>query len=243
MLGNGFGTNKSFWRELTPWLEQRFRVVRFDWSVTPEHFDSVRYGSLDGYCDDLLAIIETTGSKPCILIGHSMSAMIGMRAAKRERAFFEQIVMIAPAPCYVSHARYPAGFSQEDIDALLDRIGDDYVAWISAFAPVAVGDPQQRDVIDDFQRSLKAMRPDIALTMARLIFSMDVRAELDGFDTPVTIIRPNGDPVVPVAIGQFLAQRWPQARLDIIESVGHLLHLTAPQKVIEVLERALAPAR
>ena len=31
VLGNGFGTDKSFWRELTPWLEQRFRVVRFDW--------------------------------------------------------------------------------------------------------------------------------------------------------------------------------------------------------------------
>ena len=59
--------------------------------------------------------------------------------------------MIAPAPCYVSHAGYPAGFSQKDIDALLDRIDDDYIAWISAFAPVAVGDPQQQDVIDDFQ--------------------------------------------------------------------------------------------
>ena len=87
------------------------------------------------------------------------------------------------------------------------------------------------------------MRPDIALTMARLIFSMDMRAELDGVDTPVTIIQPDGDPVVPVAVGQFLAQQWPQARLDIIKSVGHLPHLTAPQQVIEVLERSLAPAR
>lgn len=62
-------------------------------------------------------------------------------------------------------------------------------------------------------------------------------------DRTVVLVQPDGDPVVPVAIGHFLAQRWPQARLDIIESVGRLPHLTSPQKVIEVLERSLAPAR
>jgi pimeloyl-ACP methyl ester carboxylesterase len=162
-----------------------------------------------------------------------------MLAAKREPSFFKRIVMIAPAPCYVSHPDYAAGFSQEDIDALLDHIGDDYMAWIAAFAPVAVGDVQQQDVVDDFQRSLTAMRPDIALTMARIIFSMDLRAQLDGFDTPATIIQPSGDPVVAVSVGHYLAQRWPQAQLEIIKSAGHLPHLTAPQKVIEVLERIL----
>ena len=239
VLGNGFGTDKSSWRELTPWLEARHRLVRFNWAVTPEHFDSVRYGSLDGYCDDLLAIVGGTTSKLCTLIGHSMSAMIGMLAAKRQPGFFRRIVMIAPAPCYVRHPDYAAGFSQENIDALLDQIGDDYMAWLMAFAPVAVGDPQQQDVIDDFRRSLSAMRPDIALTMARLIFSMDLREHLDGFITTTTIIQPTGDPVAPIAIGQYLAQRWPQARLEIIESAGHLPHLTAPRAVIEVLERAL----
>ena len=156
-------------------------------------------------------LFQGTASKPCTLIGHSMSAMIGMLAAKRQPAFFKRIVMIAPAPCYVRHPDYAAGFSQENIDALLDEIGDDYMAWLMAFAPVAVGDPRQQDVIDDFRRSLSAMRPDIALTVARLIFSMDLRPHLDSFGTMTTIIQPTGDPVAPIAIGQYLAQRWPQA--------------------------------
>ena len=58
----------------------------------------------------------------------------------------------------------------------------------------------------------------------------------------MTIIQPIGDPVVPIAIGQYLAQRWTHARLEIIESAGHLPQLTAPRTVIEVLERALRDA-
>jgi sigma-B regulation protein RsbQ len=118
-------------------------------------------------------------------------------------------------------------------------MGDDYLAWVTAFAPVAVGDPMQTEAIDDFQRSLQAMRPDIALSMAKLIFTMDLRDQLDGFATPTTIIQPTGDPVVPVQVGRYLAERWPQARLEIVEASGHLPHLNEPTKVIEVLERAL----
>jgi sigma-B regulation protein RsbQ len=83
------------------------------------------------------------------------------------------------------------------------------------------------------------MRPDIALTMARLIFAMDLRDQLDGFNAPTAILQPSADPVVPVSIGRYLVEHWPQARLEIVASAGHLPHLTSPQKVIEALERVL----
>ncbi len=149
----------SFWRKLRPWLDPRMRVVRFDWAVDPTHFDSVRYGHLEGYVDDLLAIVEATSSAPCTFIGHSMSAMIGMLAAKQQPSAFKQMVMIAGAPCYVSHAEYGGGFSAESIANLLDQIEDDYLAWFTTFAPVTAGDPHRQDIIDDFQGALKAMRP------------------------------------------------------------------------------------
>jgi hypothetical protein len=43
-----------------------------------------------------------------------------------------------------------------------------------------------------------------------------------------TLSRRTSDFRKALAAGQSLAQQWPQARLDIIESVGRLPHLTAP---------------
>jgi sigma-B regulation protein RsbQ len=240
VLGNGFGTGQSCWAPLLPLLEPRHKVVRFDWAVGPEHFDSLRYAKFDGYVEDLLTIVKTQAKGACTLIGHSMSAMIGMLAAKREPDLFRHIVMISPAPRYIRDEGYDAGFTREEIDALLMAIGDDYLAWTAAFAPVAVGDPGKTGAIADFRAGLRAMRPDIALTMAELLFTMDLRAELSDYRTPTTIIQPDADPVVPVTIGAYLAARWPQAELVVIESAGHAPHVTAPDKVGAILARVLA---
>jgi len=237
VLGNGFGARQACWGALLPMLEAGHRVVRFDWAVDAQHFDTTRYSALDGYVDDLLAIVRAGAQEPCTLIGHSMSSMISMLAAKREPGLFRHIVMIAPAPCFIRDAGYDAGFTQSEIDALLEAISDDYLAWTAAFAPIAVG--AHAEAIDDFREELRALRPDIALTMAQLLFSMDLRPELADYRTPTTIIQPTADPVVPVAVGQYLAAQWPQAELVVIDSAGHLPHVTAPDKVAAVLARVL----
>jgi sigma-B regulation protein RsbQ len=239
LLGNGFGTDQRVWMKLLPWLEQRFRVVRFDWPVDPVHFDAARYAWLESFVDDLLAVVAATGGAPCSLIGHSMSAMIGMLAARREPAAFKRIVMIAAAPRYVLDSDYPGGMTAGDVEALLERMGDDYLAWSEEFSPVAVGLRHDPDLIDDFRRGLIAMRPDVALSMAETLFRMDLRDQLSGYATPTVLIQPTCDPVVPVAVGQYLARRWPQASLEIIETSGHLPHLTAPDAVLAVLECVL----
>lgn len=84
------------------------------------------------------------------------------------------------------------------------------------------------------------MRPDVALSIAQMLFRLDLRDQLSGYAAPTMLIQPSDDPVVPVAVGEYLARRWPQARLEIIDASGHLPHLTAPEAVIAVLERVLS---
>ncbi len=239
LLGNGFGTDQRVWAKLLPWLEPRFRVVRFDWMIDPVHFDAACYASLDRFAEDMLAVVVSAGCAPCTLVGHSMSAMIGMLAAKRDPAAFRRIVMIAAAPCYVIDDDYPVGLAADDIDALLDRIGDDYLAWCDDFSPVAVGRGAEPALVDDFRQSLRAMRPDVALSMARTVFLTDMRDRLSGYATPTVLIQPSDDPIVPVAAGEYLARCWPHARLELIEASGHLPHLTAPDTLRAALARAL----
>ena len=240
ILANGFGLDQQCWNALLPWLEARAKVVRFDWPIDASHIDVRRYSRLEGFAADLLAIVDFTKAAPCTLIAHSMSGMIGMLAGKARPEYFRRMVMIAPAPRYIAEEGFPAGFSETTVEALLTNVEDDYQGWLMQFAPFVAGPSARPEIAKDFSRSLRAMRPDAALTLAQLIFRMDMRAQLDGFNVPTAIVQPRKDPAVPVEIGQYLAKSWPRARLEIIETTGHLPQMSDPDIVIEALERALA---
>ncbi len=241
VLANGFGTDQSFWNQIVPWLERRFRVIRFDWIIDPRHFDSARYARVDGFADDLLAVLTALNLPPCLYVGHSMAGMVGMLAAKRAPERFRTMVMLAPSPCYTNHPDYRGGFDPEQIDGLLQALGDDYLAWVASFSPQAVAAPVGGPEVAEFTRSLTAMRPDVAFAMALTVFKMDLRDRLDGFAIPTTIVQTRHDIAVPVAVAEYLCRFWPQARLEMIETAGHFPHLTAPAQLIAILARSLLP--
>lgn len=242
VLANGFGTDLTFWDQVLPWLEQRFRVIRFDWIIDPRHYDTNRYASVDGFADDLLAVLMALNLPPCLYVGHSMAGMVGMVAAKRAPERFRAMTMLAPSPCYTNHPGYRGGFDPAQIDGLLKALGDDYLAWAASFSPQAVAAPADGPEVAEFTRTLTAMRPDVAFAMALTVFKMDLRDRLDGFAVPTTIVQTRDDIAVPVAVAEYLCERWPQARLEMIETAGHFPHLTAPAQLIAILARCLLPA-
>lgn len=239
VLANGFGTNQTVWHHILPWLENRYQVVRFDWCLDYLHYDSARYTRIDGFVEDLLAVIMATECRPCIYIGHSLAGMIGMLAGKREPDFFTRMIMLAPSPCYINDNTYVGGFEQSDIDDILSHMGSNYVAWAQSFSPLAVAQPADRPEVAEFARSLLAMRPDEAFAMALTTFKLDLRSQLGGFHIPTTIIQTRNDIAVPMAVAQYLRECWPASTLEVIEASGHLPHLTAPNEVTSILSRVL----
>lgn len=241
VLANGFGTDQTMWRRVLPWLEERYRVVRFDWVIDPRHYDSARYASLHGFVDDLLAVLIATDTRRCHYVGHSMAGMIGMLAAMRAPERFGHMVFLSPSPCFVNHPDYRGGFEPSEIDKLLDDLSADYVDWVGSFTPLAVAAAADRPEVAEFTRSLLAMRPDVAFSMALTVFKMDLREQLGGFTHPVTIVQTRGDIAVPMEVVEYLQARWPRSRVEMIDTEGHFPHLTAPDQLRDILARALPP--
>jgi sigma-B regulation protein RsbQ len=70
-----------------------------------------------------------------VFVGHSVSAMIGVLASRREPELFSRLVLVGPSPRYIDDDGSRGGFSAEDIDELLDRLDSNYLGWSSAMAP------------------------------------------------------------------------------------------------------------
>ena len=143
VLAHGYGCDQHMWRFITPAFADQYRVVAFDHvgagKSDAAQYDRQKYDTLDGYACDVLEIVDTAGGAPAIFYGHSVSASIGLLAAKRQPAAFERLVLIGPSPCYINGDGYTGGFNRADIEGLMATLESNYLGWSSAIAPAIMG--------------------------------------------------------------------------------------------------------
>ncbi|KAJ8478632.1 hypothetical protein OPV22_022359 [Ensete ventricosum] len=242
VLAHGFGTDQSVWKHLVPHLVEDYRVVLFDnmgaGTTNPDYFDFDRYATLEGYALDLLAILEELRLGPCIFVGHSVSAAIGAIASISRPDLFSKLVMLSASPRYLNDVDYFGGFEQEELDQLFDAMRSNYKAWVSGFAPLAVGGDMDSVAVQEFSRTLFNIRPDIALCVAQTIFQSDLREILGLVMVPCHILQSSKDLAVPVVVSEYLHRNLGgESIVEVMSSEGHLPQLSSPDIVIPVLLR------
>jgi len=181
VFAHGYGCDQNMWRLVAPAFEPDHRVVLFDHvgagGTDPRAYDAERYASLDGYVEDVVAILEELDLRDAIFVGHSVSAMIGVLAARRAPGRIGRLVLVGPSPRYIDDEGYRGGFSEEDIDELLGSLASNFLGWSSAMAPVIMGNPDRPELGEELTNSFCRMDPAIAEQFARVTFRSDNRAD------------------------------------------------------------------
>ncbi|CAI0461543.1 unnamed protein product [Linum tenue] len=139
---------------------------------------------------------------------------------------------------YLNDVEYYGGFEQDDLDQLFQAIQSNYKSWCAGFAPLIVGGDMESVAVQEFSRTLFNMRPDIALSVAQIIFQSDMRSILHMATVPCHILQSTKDLAVPVAVSEYLNQHLGgESIVEIMPSDGHLPQLSSPDVVIPVLLR------
>lgn len=232
LFAHGFGCDQSMWRFLAPSFAQGFNVVTFDLvgsgNSDLKAYDYEKYGTLQGYADDILEVIDDVGAEKVIYVGHSVSAMTGMLAGIKAPERIAAHVMIAPSPCYVNNDDYVGGFTRADIDSLLETMESNYLGWSSNMAPAIMGAAGQPELAVELTNSFCRTDPDIARHFARVTFLSDNRPDVAKLVAPTLVVQCHDDMIAPRSVGDYLARTLPNGTLRLIENVGHCPHLSAP---------------
>lgn len=233
LLAHGFGCDQNLWRLVVPALAQRYRVVLFDHTGAGRSDLSVwtpeRYGTLDSYADDILALCHELDLTDVVLVGHSVSAMIAVLAANREPDRFAKLVLLTPSPCYIDDEDYRGGFSREDIDELLEALESNYLGWSATMAPVIMGNPDRPELGEELTNSFCRTDPAIARVFARATFLSDNRADLAKVSVPTLILQCSSDAIAPPEVGQFTHEQITGSQLVTLDATGHCPQLSAPE--------------
>jgi len=239
LLAHGFGCDQNLWRKVVPALAERCRVVLFDHTGCGRSdlsaWSAERYGSLDGYADDVLAICRELDLRDVVLVGHSVSAMIAVLAANQEPDRFAQLVLLTPSPCYVDDGDYRGGFSREDIDELLGALESNYLGWSATMAPVIADNPDRPELAEELKNSFCRTDPAIARVFARTTFLSDNREDLRKVTVPVLVIQCAVDAIAPPEVGRFTHEQIAGSKLVTLNAIGHCPQLSAPEMTAEAI--------
>lgn len=239
---HGLGTDQTVWDGVLRTLPPRYCALRFDLpGVSPnlqDEFDAVHCRSLAPFADELIGLLDEIGLDRCALVGHSASGMIATLASIEAPDRFRRLVMINSSPRYVDEPGYIGGFTQEQLAGHFQAMAADYQAWVAGFAQTVIP-ADAPEALASFTGSLAAMRPDIAIAVARVIFAVDLRPLLRALNVPVTLIHSRNDPAVPPAVGHYLHDHLAASQLEWIDAAGHLPHLSVPDEMAAIIWSSL----
>ncbi|RKH41845.1 alpha/beta hydrolase [Corallococcus sp. AB050B] len=240
VFSHGFGCDQNMWRFVAPAFEQDYRTVLFDHvgagGSEVAAYDCNRYGTLEGYADDVLELCHALRLEQVVFVGHSVSAMVGVLAAIKEPERFARLVLIGPSPCYINDGEYVGGFSREDILQLLESLDDNYLGWSSTMAPVIMGNPDRPELGAELTNSFCRMDPDIAKQFARVTFLSDHRAELPKVQTPSLVLQCSNDVIAGEAVGEYVCRQLPAGQMVLLKATGHCPNLSAPEETIAAMK-------
>jgi sigma-B regulation protein RsbQ len=244
LFAHGFGCDQNMWRYVWPRFADDYRVVLFDHvgagGSDLSAYDPGRYSSLRGYAEDVLEICRGLDLDDVVLVGHSVSAMIGVLAAAAEPDRFAGLVLVGPSPRYVDDEDgYVGGFSREDIEGLLDSMDSNYLGWSSQMAPVIMGNEDRPELGEELTNSFCRTDPEIARSFARVTFLSDNRADLAKVEVPALVLQCSDDAIAPEAVGRYVAEQMPDARFAMLDAVGHCPNLSAPDETADAIEEFL----
>lgn len=178
VLAHGFGSDQTAWQHQVAAFKDQYQILLFDHigcgQSNIREYSPIKYDTLQRYRDDLLTIYEVLALQHTIFVGHSMSAMIGALASLVQPASFAKLIFIGASPRYLNDEDYVGGFEAADLDHLYTAMADNYLSWANGFSALAMANRERPELGRTFARTLAAMRPDIAQSTARVIFSSEI---------------------------------------------------------------------
>jgi sigma-B regulation protein RsbQ len=235
VFAHGYGCDQTMWADVSVRLPD-FERWLFDWPgagrAEPDAYDPSRHAHLEGYADDLLAVIRSISNQAVTVVAHSVAASIAMLAAVREPALFRRLILVTPSPCFLRELpHYDGGFDRLTLLELLDQLAQGVQAWSMAVSPMIMGQPDRPDLEQRLSRSICRQDPTIAVRWARATFLSDVRTAVPRLTMPVDLLQARVDALVPPSVGAWMSRQLPRGRMWPLQASGHCPHVSAPDEV------------
>ena len=225
VLVHGAGLNASFWMYQTDFFDDAVAVD------LPGHGDSdgPAYSTITEYAGWLGDEVRRTGAEPVTLVGHSMGSLIALEAAARNPDMVARLVLIGTAARMAVNTELLEAAKAHDASAAAMVI-----KWTLPNSS-GYGRPKRwvLAMSDDFMNAAESG------IMANDLAACDAYAEslamAERIRCPALLLLGENDKMTRPSAAQPLAAALSDARIIVVDKVGHMLPLEKPAEVNDII--------
>jgi class 3 adenylate cyclase/pimeloyl-ACP methyl ester carboxylesterase len=231
-------------------LRLRKRLGTFSRTVW---FDARGWGASEGdprdslpgeiFNADLLAVLDAVGfDRPALVAeGTSGGRAIHFSATQPERV--SALVLLNSFAYYVQDDDYPWGLSRQEVEERMALIKEGWGAGatLEIVAPSRVADQRFRAW---FARTSRfGVGPDQIADVVRASFDMDHRPLLPTISVPTLVLHREGNRVIGLGAGRYLAEHIPNSKFVVLPGDDHLFFVGDSDALVDEIEEFLTGAR
>ena len=249
VLLHGYGGSSFSWRYWAPFLAKRAHVVLVDmkgFGSAPKPDDG-QYGPRH-QAELIYRLILQADLQRVTLIGHSLGGGVALGAALRlldsEPGRLKRLILVASAaykqrmPLFVALAKYRR-LASTALRILGTQFVIRHVLKSIVFDPSEVSDNQVLGYAKPLS-SPEAHRALIDTALAIVPPDLEkLTARFEELDVPTLVLWGRQDRVVPLWVGERLADKLPDAKLQVLENCGHMPAEELPKESWEALQTFL----
>jgi pimeloyl-ACP methyl ester carboxylesterase len=231
---HGWSCDARYWRAQLPHFTENHRVVMLDLAGHGHSGTTRSQYTMRAFGEDVKAVIEATGSRRVILIGHSMGGSVIAEAARLMPNRVKGLIGVDT----LENIEYP--ITREELKKMIAPLEKDFRAGSRQFVEEMISpqtDPQLREwILSD----MSAAPPAVALNAMNNMMSQYITGEAAKIfdEIRIPVITVNGD-MWPV---NYEANRRHMLSFDaiVLKGADHFLMLNRPEQFNRALEKAIS---
>jgi non-heme chloroperoxidase len=244
VFSHGWPLNADAWDGQLLFLSQKgFRVIAHDRRGHGRSSQASSGNDMNGYADDLAALIEALDLKDVTLVGHStgggeVTRYIGRHGTKRVSA---AVLISAVPPQMVKTASNPEGIPIEEFDKIRSGLSNNESQFYRDFAMIFYGANRPgakvaQGTLDEFWLWSMQCGLKNSYDCVKAFSETDFTEDLKKFDVPTMFIHGEDDQVVPINIASKKAARLVKGAKEVYyPGLPHGLTATDPDRINAVL--------
>ncbi|KAF0217746.1 MAG: pimelyl-acyl-carrier protein methyl ester [Geobacteraceae bacterium] len=241
---HGWSMSGRVWRFQAEELASAYRVITLDLRGHGLSAVSGEAIAMEDFARDVTALFDRLDLTHATLIGWSMGVQVALAAYHAVRSRLAALVLVSGTPLFTASADYPHGLPPTEAKGMGVRLKRDYHKSMGEFfRRMFAADELSREQENRIARGIvmegKLPDPEAARRSLETLATADLRAVLASVDLPVLLIHGGSDTICLPAASRYMAERLPNARLKILEGLGHAPFLSRPAEFNAIVKEFL----